>query len=233
MPRQSLVDRAKIKYGTRYGIRSGRSKPKASLDVRSNKLLPGKRFFASGAFVGTKSNVRTILLNRMGVEISTFQTPRKGSFNVYEKAVEHTRNLARAYNSFMVSVNLRSIFAGVTPRAIESMSCGRLLFQYLCPPNRPMSRAMFKNCIKYEVLSNNGLNGFREKYRHYIGHPAEAMDIGRKARDEILQGHTLVHRVNTMTQKLSAKVKKRQNSSPPSKSQKKIQENGREVKKSS
>ena len=213
MPRQTLIDKARIKYGTRYGIRSGRSRAvekNAQRAVRSNKLLPGKRFFPTGAFIGTKSNVRIALLNRMQVDLSLFQTPRKGDFGNPDKAVEHTRNLARAYNSYLISVNLRSIFAGVTPRATESMACGRLLFQYLCPPDRPMSRKMLTNCVKYEILSPNGLNGFKEKYRYYISHPQDAMAMGTKARAEILHGHTLGHRVQTMINKLS-KVKK----SPP------------------
>jgi spore maturation protein CgeB len=143
----------------------------------------------------------------MGVDLSLFQTPRKGDFGNPDKAAEHTRNLARAYNSYMISVNLRSIFAGVTPRATESMACGRLLFQYLCPPDRPMSRKMLTNCVKYEILSPSGLNGFREKYRYFINHPQDAMAMGGKARAEILHGHTLTHRVQTMIEKLS-KVKK-------------------------
>jgi hypothetical protein len=210
-PRKSLVERAKIRYGTRYGIRSGRSTPKPQMEreVRSGKLLPGKRFFPTGAFIGTKSNIRVMLLDRLGLDLSLFQTPRKGNFGDVNKATEHTRNLARAYNSFLVSFNLRSIFAGVTPRAVESMSCGRLLFQYLCPPDRPFSRKMLTNCVKYEVLSNNGLNGVKEKYKYFISHPQEAMSIGNKARAEILHGHTLQHRVRTMIEKLSTFKKKR------------------------
>jgi len=210
-PRQTLIEKAKIKYGTRYGIRSGRSGRAATKNaqraVRSNKLIPGKRFFPTGAFIGTKSNVRINILGRMGVDLSLFQTPRKGSFGDPAKAAEHTRNLARAYNSYMISVNLRSIFAGVTPRATESMACGRTLFQYLCPPDRPLSRKMLTNCVKYEVLSNNGLRAFKEKYRYFINHPQDATAMGNKARAEILHGHTLGHRVHTMVEKLS-KVKK-------------------------
>jgi len=209
IPRKTLVDRAKIRYGTRYGIRSGRAQPsQASIDVRSNKLLPGKRFYPGAAFIGTKSNIRVILLNRMGVDITTFQTPRKGDFGDYNKAVEHTRNLARSYNSFLISVNLPSIFAGVTPRAVESMACGRALMQYLCPPDRPLSRRMLTNCIKYEVLSHNGLMGFKEKYNYLLTHPQEAMAMGQKARAEILHGHTLKHRVSTMMEKLSGAKKR-------------------------
>jgi spore maturation protein CgeB len=205
--RKSLVERAKIRYGTRYGIRSGRNKPivkpEMAVDVRSNRLLPGRRYFAKGAFVGTKSNIRVMLLNRLGLDITQFQTPRKGSFGIVDKAVEHTKNLARAYNSFLMSFNLRSIFAGVTPRAAESMACGRLLFQYLCPPDRPLSRKLFSNCIKYEILSKNGLNNIKNKYQYYLAHPAEAHTIGNKAREEILMGHTLKHRVQTMMDKIA------------------------------
>ena len=197
-------------------MRSGRSQPKPQLEheVRSGKLLPGKRFFPTGAFIGTKSNIRTILLNRLGLDLSLFQTPRKGSFGDVDKAREHTRNLARAYNSFLISFNLRSIFAGVTPRAMESMACGRLLFQYLCPPNRPLSRKMLTNCVKYEALSNDGLDGVKEKYRYFLSHPQEAMAIGNKARAEILHGHTLQHRVRTMIDKLSG-VKKQKTPEQP------------------
>jgi spore maturation protein CgeB len=68
---------------------------------------------------------------------------------------------------------------------------------------------MLTNCVKYEVLSNNGLNGVKEKYKYFISHPQEAMSIGNKARAEILHGHTLQHRVRTMIEKLSTFKKKR------------------------
>ena len=231
IPRKSLVDQARIKYGTRYGIKSGRSRPAASLDVRSAKLLPGKRYMPTGAFIGTRSNVRIRLLDRIGMDITTFQTPRKGDFGQYEKAIEHTKNLVRSYNSFLISINLRSIFSGVTPRAVESMACGRLLFQYLCAPNRPMSRKMLNNCVKYEVLTQNGLKGFKEKYRYYLDHPAEAIAIGRNAREEILHGHTLRHRVLTMNTKLST-VRKQVTTAQPSKKKREPEENTKETKES-
>jgi hypothetical protein len=202
-----LVEKARIRYGTRYGVRSGRAKQvlqeKNALAVRSSRLLPGKRFYPHGCFVGTKSNIRAAILARLGLDIVVCQTPRKGDFGVEHTAAQHTRELAKAYNSFLISFNLRSIFSGVTPRAVESMACGRLLFQYNCPPNRPMSQNMLKNCIKYDIMTNAGLNEVREKYRHYVNHTAEAMAIGGRARAEVLQGHTLTHRVQHILRKLS------------------------------
>jgi len=207
LPEPKLIKKARIRYGTRYGIRSGRSHakpkhPRENLPVRSPKLMPGRRFENVGAFIGTRSNVRITLLTRMDLPLSLMQTPRKGDFGDVNKAEEHTKNLVRAYNSFLIQFNLRSIFAGVTPRAVESMACGRLLFQYLCAPDRPYSRKMFTNCAKYEILTDQGLRGVREKYRYFLNHPQEAMAIGRKAREEVIHGHTLKHRVNTIATKL-------------------------------
>lgn len=207
---KGTADRARIRYGTRYGVRSGRAKliqDKNAYAVRSSALLPGKRFYPTGCFVGTKSNVRVAILARLGLDIVVCQTPRKGSFENEYTAIQHTRELAKAYNSFLISFNLRSIFSGITPRATESMACARLLFQYRCPPNRPMSQNMLKNCIKYEVLTDAGLRETREKYKYYINHTSEATDMGAKARAEILQGHTLKHRIEHMLAKLSCAQK--------------------------
>jgi len=200
-----LSDKAKIKYGTRYGIRSGRASllKDKSQTVRSSRLLPGKRYYPSGCFVGTRSNIRAAILQRLGLDLVVCQTPRKGEFSNPHTALIHTDELKKAYNSFLISFNLRSIFSGVTPRAVESMACGRLLFQYNCPPNRPMSQNMLKNCIKYDVMSDAGLREVQNKYKYYLDHTHEAMDIGNKARAEILNGHTLHHRVQHIIKKLS------------------------------
>jgi spore maturation protein CgeB len=68
---------------------------------------------------------------------------------------------------------------------------------------------MLTNCVKYEILSNRGLQGVKEKYKYFISHPQEAMDIGNKARAEILHGHTLKHRIQTIIDKLSSCKKRK------------------------
>jgi hypothetical protein len=204
--RRSLIDTAKIRYGTRYGVRSGRSN-KTIVDLRpipTTNLPQGK-----AAFIGTKSNVRAIILNRIGINsIDIVQTARRGKFSHYETAITHTKSLVKAYTDYLISINLVSIFGGITPRALESMSCGRTLFQYICAPNRPLSRKMLSSCVKYEVFTPAGLNEFREKLRYYITHPREAILMGRAAREEVTQGHTLKHRIMTIINKLNETTKR-------------------------
>lgn len=204
----------------KQGVRSGRNVSRVKYDVRnkstkieraamgvsfgrqdiSGMLRSGRggRRQNVGCFVGTKSNVRVAILNRLGLGLATMQTKRKGKFSDEHVAVRHTSALANSYKSYLMSFNLRSIFAGVTPRAVESMACGCLLFQYKCAPNRPKSGGLYNNCIKYEIMTEAGLKRVREQYHHFVANPQDAINMGKKAREEVMANHTIQHRINRM-----------------------------------
>jgi hypothetical protein len=210
----SMIKKAIVRYNSRYGIRSGRkilermdlykSLPSQDTKPRFGKIsAPSTPLYNRGCFVGTITDIRSILLKRMGIDISLYQTPRRGEFSDPTNAAIHTAELVKYYGSHLISFNINSIFAGLTTRSLEVMSCGRLLFQNSCPPDRPMSQNMLKNCIKYDLFTNDGVSKVREQYRHYCSKPMDAIAMGRAARAEILNGHTLKHRVTTIIEKLS------------------------------
>jgi hypothetical protein len=109
-----------------------------------------------------------------------------------------TAELVKAFSSYLIGVNMRSPFAGVSTRTFELMACGALPIVALPAPDRTISRALLSswdNVFTFDEWSLDDRRKIQSYYCHMIANYDQSRQRGLENSKIIQAGHTPAHRI--------------------------------------
>jgi hypothetical protein len=109
-----------------------------------------------------------------------------------------TAALVKAFSSYLIGVNMKSPFAGITMRTFELMACGVLPIVTLPAPDRIQSRnllASWGNVFTFNEWSLEDRAKIQGYHCHIIGHYDQSRQRGLENNKLILKKHTPAHRI--------------------------------------
>ena len=124
-------------------------------------------------------------------------------------AEQTTTDLVRAFGSYMVAVNMRSPFAGVSMRTFELMACAVMPIIYEPAPDRMQNKEIFagwNHVHRFLEWSSQDAQKIRDNVNHLITHYEQTRERGQENRRLVLEKHTPRHRIEQIISVLSGKA---------------------------
>ena len=124
-------------------------------------------------------------------------------------AEQTTTELARAFGSFSVAVNMRSPFAGVSMRTFELMACGVMPIVYESAPDRTSNKGLFagwNHVHFFNEWSKQDAQKILDNVNHLFTFYNQTRERGMENRRLILEKHTPVHRIEQILSVLNRKA---------------------------
>jgi hypothetical protein len=112
-----------------------------------------------------------------------------------------TAELVKAFSSYLIGVNMKSPFGGITVRTFELMACGALPIVTLPAPDRVCSRALLSswdNVFTFDEWSLDDRRKIQSYYCHMIANYDQSRQRGLENSKIIQAGHTPAHRIKEM-----------------------------------
>ena len=109
-----------------------------------------------------------------------------------------TMALVKAFGSYLIGVNMRSPFAGVSTRTFELMACGVLPVVALPAPNRVLNRkllAEWGNVFTFDEWSADDINKIRAYHCHITVNYEQSRQRGLENSRIVQEKHTPAHRI--------------------------------------
>jgi len=109
-----------------------------------------------------------------------------------------TTALVNAFSSYLIGVNMKSPFGGITVRTFELMACGVLPIVTLPAPDRILSRKLlleWGNVFTFDEWSLPDRDKIKSYHCHIIFHYDQSRQRGLENSKLILEKHTPVHRI--------------------------------------
>lgn len=109
--------------------------------------------------------------------------------------------LVWAFSKYLVGVNMRSPFAGISMRTFEIMACGRMPIIFEPAPDRTKNKALlagFPHAMWFNEFSPESTHTIKSHHTHVMAYPDETLRRGLACREFILQAHTPTHRIRTI-----------------------------------
>ena len=171
------------------------------LAVDEKALVPQPDRIWKACFIGSiwipgrKAIIHPILPSKL---LDLPQCYHKG--NDYPTASNSTRNYNKVAGKYAINLNVRTMFAGLQLRIFETMAMGRACMSHI-PTNLP-GRTNLHKSLK-NVIWYNEDNSITRKLQHFIQRPKILIDMGDKARQEVLNKHTHTHRIKSILANLN------------------------------
>lgn len=114
----------------------------------------------------------------------------------YNQSFVDDREFALLLQSYKFHVNLPSLSPSMTARAIEVMSSGGLLFQFL--PSGILTPALFKDNVDLIYYDPDDLDDLYDKISYYLNNPNVAEKIAKSGQEKVQKYHRIETRLQQM-----------------------------------
>jgi len=114
----------------------------------------------------------------------------------FDTSLKSTRYYNKVAGKYAINLNLPTMFAGLQLRIFETMAMGRVCFSHK-PTNLP-GRENLDKSLK-NVLWYTSPTEIVPRLQAYLGpYKNNMVNIGNKAREEVIAKHTHTHRIKTI-----------------------------------
>lgn len=164
------------------------------LAVDEKVFVPQPSRIPKACFIGSRwISGRAELLNRAGSMVEYPKTPYGG--HSFAEKMASTKAYAEVCGKYGVNLNVRTVFAGLQLRIIETMALGRVCVSHK-PTNLPGREDIWKQlkAVKWYDSPQDMV----VTLRNMLGNEKAMLEIGDRARAEFLANHTHTHRIKSI-----------------------------------